>query len=148
MMNKHAKYFITASVLLNILLLGMTLGHFLHRFRHDPFPPGVAKLLETLPEARQQEFRTMMEESHDTKTSGREEIQQTREAMAEIIKSPSFDADAYQKQADKLQVLQGKQWQRIANGIKTLALKWSPEERAVLAEMIRRPFKHSNSKNP
>ncbi len=145
-MNRILKYFVTASVLLNILLLGLTAGHIVHRFNHRAMPPSMEKLLDTLPQARQEEFLHIIEQSRNEKKARWRDIRIVRETIANILIAEPFDAEAYQAQVDKLQLLQGQQWQQMANGIKMLALRWPPEERVVLAEMMRRPPPHKSSK--
>lgn len=137
-MSRKIKLLVVASVLLNVLLGGIVLGHIWHRMPFDG-PSHKQALLEQLTPERQEEFRTMMEQMREESSAAWDEMRAVREKTMELLRAETFDAAAYQKQVDLLNAMSIQRKQAMAEGIKELAKRWSPEEREVLAKLMRRP---------
>ena len=139
-MTQKMKIWIISSLLLNILLAGMILGHMGHLFHGHFFHHHMAALIKTLPETRQEEFHNVMDKLRDDNHVIFQQIEQVRNHTIEILKADNFDATAYQQQVEKMRDLRRQQQEHFADAIKKLAKRWSPEERALLAEMLHHPM--------
>ena len=59
-MNKKITLLVVSSLLLNILLGGLVLGHIYHHIQKRGMPPQVETMIQVLPPAKQEEFRQAM----------------------------------------------------------------------------------------
>ena len=142
-MNKNIKYLFAGSLLVNMLLAGIILGQVSGLLRPPPPPPPMPAeqqaALDKLPAERRDEFKAMMEKMQDRGSRQREDIRHEREETMRILKETAFDEIAYQQHIDRLNRLRGQRVQDMADAVKELARKWAPQERALLAELLRRP---------
>lgn len=109
-MSKKMKALILSSLLLNLLLMGLIIGHASHRLgmgrgywirRHLP---GVAV---KLPEEERALFYDTMKKVHLENREVLDRIRETREEALQILTAPEFDETAYQVQVNKLHDLRG-----------------------------------------
>lgn len=138
-MNKKIKILIIISLLLNILLSGLVLGHLYRHFTKRGVPPHMESALKTLPSAKQQEFRDAMGAMHEENKAAQQAVKEARKALAETVRAEFFDPLLYQTRVNALQLLQAQQRQHMADVIKDLAQQWNEEERQVLSGMLMRP---------
>lgn len=137
-MNRKMKGFIILSVVLNVLLAGVLVGQ-LSRDYDSWRKPYNEKVLSELPPEKQEEFKTAMDQLQTQDQLTRDEVRRLREETLNILKAELFDAAAYQAQMDKIRDLRGQKHQRMAETVKEIAGRWSPGERAILADAMRRP---------
>lgn len=138
-MNRKLKLLVLISVLLNVLLLGVVGGRALHHLRGPEMPPSMEQAIASLPQDKQAEFRQTMEALRLQQEAVREEVRRLREETLNVIKAERFDEEAYQQRMTRIQELKALQYQRMADATKDLARHWSKEERAALAQALRRP---------
>ena len=72
-------------------------------------------------------------------SSIRDQIQQAREEAIRILIAEPFDGTAYDRQVSKIHELYGQRSQRMAEIVKEVAKDLPPEQRQVLAEVLKRP---------
>ncbi|MBI1274415.1 periplasmic heavy metal sensor [bacterium] len=139
-MNTKIKFIILGSVLLNVLLVGFILGQSLHKFGPPPPPPPLeeAALARLSPEKRQ-EVEKIMEEMKEDGRAMRETVRKEREKVTDILKAETFDEAAYRAQLDKVGSIYRARKDKLANRIAELAKTWPASDRAVLADLLRRP---------
>lgn len=138
-MNKKIKCFVVASVLLNLLLVGVIIGHMSHRFGpRPPFrePPEIASLT---PE-KQEIFREAMKAAREKSEGLRKQSRKLRKESAEILAAPTFDKDAYYAKMKEMMALHQQRKLNFAEAVAGIAEKFTPEERKLLAKSMRRPM--------
>lgn len=91
-------------------------------------------LMELPPETQTLVLSTMKEVREENQGL-REEIKATREAMKEALTAPTFDAEAYNANAEKLESLMAEKVGTFTDAIAKIAPELTQEEREVLAEM-------------
>jgi uncharacterized membrane protein len=69
----------------------------------------------------------------------REQIREAREEAIRILIAEPFDGTAYDRQVMKIHELHGQRSQRMADLVKEVAKELPPDQRQVLAEVLRRP---------
>ncbi|MBN8531952.1 MAG: periplasmic heavy metal sensor [Alphaproteobacteria bacterium] len=138
-MNRTVKTFILVSVVLNVLLAGMLIGQFSRDYGPSWGKPYNEKILAALPAEKQAEFKDLMARRQAEDQPIRDEVRALREEALNILKAESFDAAAYQAQIDKIRDLRAQKHQRMADAVKEIAGRWSPQERTILADAMRRP---------
>ena len=139
-MTKTIKLLILGSVVLNILLIGVIIGHVSYRLgwkesgrRHVP------ELAVKLPADKEELFLQTMKGVHLENRNVLRQIRDTRERALSVLTAPEFDEAAYQNEVVKLHWLRGLMMQRLAGAAKELAKQFNQEERKALAEHLRRP---------
>lgn len=138
-MNNKIKAFILASILLNVLLGGVILGHVLKMARYGRHLPPLSEEQLNLHGEKLERFREILHGAHLENRDLYEKIRQAREEALEILTAETFDESAYQKQVEILHNLRGQMMQRFADAVKKLAKELTPNERAALAEILRHP---------
>jgi uncharacterized membrane protein len=139
-MNTKLKFAFLASLLVNVFLLGVLLGELP---RH--FDEGVSreermeKALDTLPESLRARFRGKMERMREGSEQLRDQIQEARDEALRILIAEPFDGTAYDQQVSKIHELYGQRAKRMAELVKEVAKDLPPEQRQVLAEVLKRP---------
>ena len=91
-------------------------------------------LMELPPETQTLVLSTMKEVREENKAL-REEIKATREAMKEALTAPTFDAEAYNANAEKLEGLMAEKVSTFTDAIAEIAPELTQEEREVLSEI-------------
>lgn len=138
-MNKPINIFILISVILNIFLIGTVIGYASHQWGRHHWPrPEMAERHSLSPEKQDLLDSTMRQAFKEGKTY-RREISQLQQEIIGILKAEPFDEAAYDSRIEKIHVLRGKQVRQFTDAIKHLAQTFTPEEREVLADIVRRP---------
>ena len=126
-MSRWPKIFITLpSVLLNLLLLGLVMGHMGHYLMDDHTRRSMEEVAMTLPESKRAHFETTMENTKQDNAPLREQLTDAREKAADILKAPSFDKQAFIAQMQLIQELRGKIMKRKVDAVTGLAQEYSP----------------------
>lgn len=139
-MSKKIKILIIGSLLLNVLLIGVIIGHISHRLSREPFFRRHAREFAVkLPADKRELFSKTMEGVHLENREIHRQIREARKRALRILTAPEFDEAAYQTEVDKLNRLRGHMMQRLADVTKELAKQLDQEERKGLAEHLRHP---------
>jgi uncharacterized membrane protein len=128
------------SLLANVLLLGFLIGGLPHRFdRGEAREQRLDKVLAQLPEAAQLEFRAQMERNRSDDDARRDEIRAAREKTIAILLAEPFDAEAYDREVDRIDALRGQGAREMAATVKDVAKGLNLEQRRILAELLKGP---------
>ena len=138
-MNGKLKIAFLASLLVNVLLLGVLLGALPHRFeKGHPRQQRIEKALKELPEPVQARFREKMESLGEDGEPLREQSRKAREEAIRILIAEPFDEAAYDQQISKINELRIQMATHMAKVVKDVARDLPREQREVLAEVLRR----------
>src|SRR5262245_14744263 len=139
-MNGKLKFAFLASLLLNVFLVGLLLGELPHRFDERlSREERLEKAIEKLPEPLRARFREKLDRMREGSDQLRDQIQEAREEAIRIMVAEPFDETTYDRQVNKIHELYGQRSQHMAAIVKDVAKELSPEQRQVLAEVLRRP---------
>ena len=139
-MSKKIRMLIISSLILNVLLIGIVIGSMSDRLFRKDFPRRKPPELGfKLPPDKEKLFLDMMEKAFRENDHIRKQMDESRERVLSILRSPEFDEAAYQAETDNLEKLRALMMQRFADVTKELAKQFNQEERKVLAEHLRQP---------
>ena len=139
-MNAKLKFAFLASLLVNVFLVGLLLGELPHRFDERlSREERMEKAIEKLPEPLRARFREKLERMREGSEQLRDQIQEAREEAIRILIAEPFDETMYDRQVNKIHELYGQRSQRMAAVVKEVAKDLPPEQRQVLAEVLKRP---------
>ena len=89
-----------------------------------------------LPNDKQTLVIETMESVHDQNKELRQQAQDIKQALKDVLTAPEFDANAYQAYADQLQGLKIQMMVAKTGAIKDLASQMNQQEREVLLEIM------------
>ena len=139
-MNAKLKFAFLMSLVVNVFLVGVLLGELPHRFNEGMSrEERLAKATEALPEPLRTQFRGKMDRLREGSEPLREQIREAREEAIRILVAEPFDGTAYDRQVRKIHELHGQRSQRMAEFVKEVATDLPPEQRQVLAEVLKQP---------
>ena len=139
-MNTKLKGAFVASIVLNVLLLGIFFGTLSPGFgRESSRRERLTAEIEKLPEPARSRFSNKMAELRAADNPLREQIRQARNEAIELLVAEPFDEGAYDKQLIKISQLRGQMSKRLADDLKALVRELPAEQRAAVAEMLKRP---------
>ena len=139
-MNAKLKFAFLASLLVNVFLLGVLLGELPRRFDEGVSrEERMEKAIEKLPEPLRARFRGKLERMREGSEQLRDQIQEAREEALRILIAEPFDGTAYDRQVSKIHELYGQRAKRMAELVKEVAKDLPPEQRQLLAEVLKRP---------
>jgi uncharacterized membrane protein len=138
-MSRFLKIFIAISVLLNLLLAGLFIGHAGRHLMGAHTHPTMKEMSMTLPADQRERFETSMQQAEQDTGERRQQLSDARKKAAEILKAEPFDKKAYLAQMQEIQKLHGEIMQHMMETMAQLAEQSTPKERAALADMLRHP---------
>jgi len=139
-MTKTMKLAFVASLVLNLLLLGVILGQVPRAFDATPTrQQRMEEALSKLPESMQTRFREKFAQIRAAGDPQRREIEQARSEALRILGAEPFDEAAYDRQINAINDLRAEMFKRMGQAIKQTARELAPEERRMLADLLRRP---------
>lgn len=139
-MTKTVKLAFLASLVLNLLLLGVILGQVPRGL--EPTPTRQQRLeegLKKLPEPTQSRFREKFAQIRASADPLRQEMDQARTETLRVLGAEAFDEAAYDRQVSQIEELRREMFKHFGQNIKQTAKELSPDERRMLAELLRRP---------
>jgi len=146
-MSQPMKLFLAVSLLLNLLLGGVILGHASHRFMRD-HRQHAAESVATLPAEKRQLFEAAMQRVEQESGDLHEQISDARKEAASLLKAEPFNKAGYLAQIQHIHELRGQMMMHTAEAVAELATRFTPEERAVLATMLAEMFHHPRPAPP
>lgn len=139
-MTKSVKLAFLASLVLNLLLLGVILGL---APRGLETPPArnqrMEEALKKVPEPSQSRFREKFAQIRAATDPLRQQIDAARAETLRLLAAERFDEAAYDRQVSKIEELRGEMFKRMGQDFKQTAKEFSFEERRLLADVLRRP---------
>ena len=138
-MSKTVKLVFFASVLLNLLLIGVILGRVPHGF-DGPLTrqQRMEGALKKLPEAAQSRFREKFAQIRAAGEPLRAQMDAARDEALRLMSAETFDETAYDRQVNKYEGLREERFRRMSQAIKQIASELAPDERRTLADLLRR----------
>jgi len=140
-MTKTVKLAFLGSLVLNVLLIGVLLGQMPRGL--EPTPPTrqqrMEESLKKLPEPAQSRFREKFSQIRAAGEPLRQQIDQARAETLRFLSVDPFDEAAYDREVNRIEELRREMFKRMAQNLKKTAKEFSPEERRMLAEVLRRP---------
>jgi uncharacterized membrane protein len=140
-MTKTIKLAFLASFVLNLLLLGVILGQLPRGLEATP-PTRQQRMeegLKKLPEPTQSRFREKFAQIRATSDPLRQQIDDARAETLRLLSADTFDEAAYDRQVSKIEELRGEMFKQMGRNFKQTAKELSPQERRMLADLLRRP---------
>lgn len=140
-MTKTIKLVFLASLVVNLLLLGVIMGQFPRaRGTHPPTrQQRMQDALQKVPEPAQSRFRERFKQIRAAGEPLRQQLDQERDEAIKLLSAESFDEAAYDRQITKMEALRAEMFKRMGQLIKQTAKELSPDERRMLADVLRRP---------
>lgn len=139
-MNTKLKSAFIASIVLNVLLLGIFFGTLSPGFgRESSRRERLTEEIEKLPEPARSRFRDKMAQIRSADDPLREQIRQARNQAIELLVAQRFDEAGYDKQLIQISQLRGQMSKRLADDLKDLVRGLPPEQRTAIGEMLKRP---------
>jgi uncharacterized membrane protein len=139
-MSKTGKLAFLASLVLNLLLLGIILGQVPRGLDVRPTrQQRIEERLKKLPEPAQVRLREKFSEIRAAADPLRQQNDDARAEALRLLSAEPFDEAAYDRQVSKIEELRAETFRRMGRVIKQTAKELSPEERRMLADVLRRP---------
>ena len=139
-MNTKIKGVFIASLVLNVLLLGIFFGRLSPGFgRESSRRERLTAEIEKLPEPARSRLRDKMAQLRSADDPLREQMRQARNQAIELLIAEPFDEAAYDAQVVKINQLRGQMSKRVADDLKQLVRGLPPDQRAAVGDMLKRP---------
>jgi len=140
-MSKTIKLAFLTSLVLNLLLLGVFLGRAPRGLEVTPQTrqQRMEEALKNVPEPSQSRFREKFSQIRVSSDPLRQQIDEARTETLRLLSVDPFDDAAYDRQISKIQELRAEMFKRMGQNFKAAAKEFSPEERRMLADVLRRP---------
>jgi uncharacterized membrane protein len=140
-MSRAVKLVFLASLVLNLLLLGIILGHVPRGLDARPASrqERMEEALKKLPEPAQSRLRETFSKIRATDDPLRQQTHEARAEALRLLSAEPFDEAAYDRQVSKIEELRAEMLKRVGQQIKQTAKELSPDERRMLADVLRRP---------
>jgi len=131
-MSKRARIIFTVSIVLNVLLLSMTVGHVYHRLSSHSWHAVKADLA---PETRNIVGRTFQSAFREIRPLG-QDARKARADLVKILSAKEFDEAAFDKTVARLSTVKSKMRAAKIQATKELAMQLSVEERRKMAQRM------------
>ena len=139
-MNTKIKGAFVASIILNVLLIGMFFGTLSPGFgRENSRRQRLTADIEKLPEPARSRFRDKMAQFRSGEDPSREQMRQARNEAIRLLVAEPFDEAAYERQLLKVEELRRQRTKRISDDMKELVKGLPAEQRSPVGEMLKRP---------
>jgi uncharacterized membrane protein len=139
-MNNKLKGAFIASIVLNVLLLGIFFGTLSPGFsRESSRRERLTVEIEKLPEPARSRFRDKMAQLRATDDPLREQMRQARNQAIDLLIAEPLDEAAYDKQLIQISQLRAQISKRVADDLKELVRGLPPEQRTAVGEVLKRP---------
>lgn len=139
-MSRKFKLAFLASLLLNVVLIGIFLGQSPRHFDRDARrEQRLEQALEGLPAESQSRLREKYAQLRTVARPLFAEIRAAQDEAARTLSAEPFDEAAYDRQMLEINRLRVESTNRLSKVAKEIAVDLTPEERRRFAEMLRRP---------
>jgi uncharacterized membrane protein len=139
-MNRTVKLAFLASIILNVLLIGVLLGQSPRRFDRGAIrQQRVEQAIKDLPEASQTRLRERFQQLRAAADPLFAQMRQAQDETASLLGAEPFDEAAFDRQEAKLNELRAEMTKKLSQVVKNAIKDLTPEERRRFAELLRRP---------
>jgi uncharacterized membrane protein len=135
-MNQKLKWIVLASILLNVLLVGILFGQLPRRMDRDVYRQQIMEqAVKKLPESTREPFRQKLEHMRIAAEPIRRQIREARDESIRIVITEPFDEAAFNRQVRRINDLRV----QMADILKEAAKNLPPEQKLALGESMKRP---------
>ncbi len=139
-MSTTAKLVFFASLILNLMFLGVFLGHVPRSFSGTPSrQERMEQGLKKLPEPAQSHIRALFSRIRAAGDPLRDQMDASRTEALRILAAERFDEAAYDREVAKFDQSREQMFKQIGQAVKQAAKELSPDERRMFADLLRRP---------
>ena len=139
-MNRNARIAFVASIIVNVLLIGVILGQTPHRFDRGAVRQERMEIaLKDLPEPAQIRLRERYQQLLAAAAPLFEQIRQAQDDAVRLLGKEPFDEPAYDDQVNKINDLRQAMTKKLSQVVKAAIKDLSADERRRFAELLRRP---------
>jgi len=139
-MNRNIKLAFIASLILNVLLVGVLLGQSPRRFdRGTMRQQRMDQALKDLPEAAQTRLREKFQQLRAAADPIFEQIRKNEDQAVQLLGNEPFDESAYDRQVSKITEMRVEMTKKLSQVVKDASKDLSADERARFAQLLRRP---------
>jgi Spy/CpxP family protein refolding chaperone len=139
-MTKTVKLAFLASFVLNLLLLGVILGRVPSAFEGgSPREQRMEQALNNLPEPARTRIRDKFAQIRAAADPLREQMDRERAEALRLLSAEPFDEAAYDQQVSKIGDMRLQMFKQMAGAVKQAVKEFTPEERRMFADVLRRP---------
>jgi uncharacterized membrane protein len=135
-MNRFLKLFIAVSVLLNLLLAGIVIGHMCHSFIGQGKHATLQDVAMALPADKREHVQDTVSHADLDISVLRQQLGEARKKAVSILKAEPFDKNAYLAQMQAIRQIRGQITERTTAVVTGLAAQSSPQERAAMAGIL------------
>ena len=144
-MNRNARIAFVASIIVNVLLIGVILGQTPHRFDRGAVRQERMEIaLKDLPEPAQIRLRERYQQLLAAAAPLFEQIRQAQDDAVRLLGKEPFDEPAYDDQVNKINDLRQAMTKKLSQVVKAAIKDLSADERRRFAELLRRPPRPPN----
>jgi len=139
-MSQKTKLAFIASIVLNVLLVGVLLGQSPRRFDRGALrQQRMEQVIKDLPEASQTRLRERFQQLRAAADPLFAQMRQAQDETARLLGAETFDEAAFDRQEAKINELRADMTKRLSQVVKNAIKDLTPEERRRFAELLRRP---------
>jgi uncharacterized membrane protein len=139
-MNRNIKFAFIASLILNVLLIGVLLGQSPRRFDGGALRQRrMDQALRDLPEAVQTRLREKFQQLRAAADPLFDQIRKNEEEAVQLLGKEPFDESAYDRQVSKITEMRVEMTRKLSQVVKDASKDMSADERARFAQLLRRP---------
>ena len=139
-MSRTNKLVFLASLVVNVLLIGVLIGQSPRRFdRAARREQRVEQVVKDLPAASQARLRERFQRLRNTAEPLFAQLGQVQDETVSLIAAEPFDEAAFDRQESKINQLRSEMTKKLSQLVKSMAKDLTPEERNRFAELLRRP---------
>jgi uncharacterized membrane protein len=139
-MSQKTKLAFIASIVLNVLLVGVLLGQSPRRFDRGALrQQRMEQVIKDLPEASQARLRERFQQLRAAADPLFAQMREAQDETARLIGADPFDEAAFDRQEAKINALRADMTKKLSQVVKNAIKDLSPEERRRFAELLRRP---------
>jgi uncharacterized membrane protein len=145
-MNRTARITFVASIILNVLLIGVLLGQTPRRFDRGALrQQRLDQALKDLPEADQNRLRERVQKLRAAADPLFGQIRLAEDEAVQLLGKENFDEAAYDNQVNKINALRQNMTRQLSQVVKDSTKDLSAAERRRFADLLRRPPPPPNS---
>jgi uncharacterized membrane protein len=139
-MNRKLKFAFIASLIVNVLLIGVLLGQSPRRFdRGTMRQQRMDQALKDLPEAAQTRLREKFQQLRAAADPLFAQLRKNEEDAVQLLGNEPFDESAYDRQVSKITDMRVELTKKLSQVVKDASKDLSADERARFARLLRRP---------
>ncbi|MDZ4341923.1 MAG: periplasmic heavy metal sensor [Candidatus Binatia bacterium] len=139
-MSQKTKLAFIASVVLNVLLVGVLIGQSPRRFDRSAMrEQRMEQVIKDLPEASQTRLRERFKQLRAAAEPLFEQIRKSEADTVELLGKEPFDEPAYDLQVSKIIGMRLEMTKKLSQVVKDASKDLSADERSRFAQLLRRP---------